>query len=311
MHAALIAAILISFPAENQKLPATDRTYVIGAAETNRKERLYLNDVEIDVYRTGAFLAMARTLPGTNTLRLVQGTNSLARHFVVAAPAAAGAAQLPSKPHDPYADLGIARDAKFAPKPPPETPPANIRVMVDAGHGGSDSGALSPMGKKEKDFNLLQALSLEAALKKAGFKVTMTRTDDAFPALYDRPRRAVREKMDVFVSIHHNATGCGSNPREARHSVTYASNDKGLSLARAIQKHVAQAVAPVRDNGAQIKSLAVCRNPAVPSCLVEVDFINLPEGEEASADPARRERVSSAIVLGLLDWIAGGDTGGH
>ncbi len=86
--------------------------------------------------------------------------------------------------------------------------------------------------------------------------------------------------------------------------MTYASNDKGLALAKAIQKHVAQVLAPVRDNGAQLKSLAVCRNPAVPSCLVEVDFINLPEGEEASSDPVRREKVASAIVLGLLDWLA-------
>ena len=46
MVAALFATILVTFPAENQKLPVTDRTYVIGAAETNRKERLYLNGVE-------------------------------------------------------------------------------------------------------------------------------------------------------------------------------------------------------------------------------------------------------------------------
>ena len=176
--------------------------------------------------------------------------------------------------------------------------------MVDAGHGGKDSGALSPRGFKEKDFNLKQALSLEAELRKAGFKVTLTRGDDAFPPLYDRPRRAVREKADLFISIHHNATGVGGNPREARHCVTYASNDAGLALARAVQRHVAQAVAPVKDNGAQLKSLAVCRNPAVPSCLVEVDFINLPEGEEASMDPTRCRNVSRAIVMGVLDWLA-------
>ena len=86
--------------------------------------------------------------------------------------------------------------------------------------------------------------------------------------------------------------------------MTYASNDSGLALARAIQKHVARAMAPVHDNGAQTKSLAVCRNPAVPSCLVEVDFINLPEGEEESGDPVRHEKVATAIVLGILDWLA-------
>ena len=295
MTAALFAALLVTFPAENQKLPATTRTYVIGAAETNRRERLYLNDVEIDVYRTGAFLTMVKVSPGENTLTFSQGTNTLVRHFTPSPP---------SKPHDPYADLGIPTNAVFAAKPPPGTPPKNVHVMVDAGHGGTDSGALTPCGLKEKDFNLAQALSLEAALRKAGFKVTMTRTDDSFPALYDRPRRAYREKVDLFISIHHNATGCGSNPREARHTVTYASNDKGLALARAVQKHVAQAMAPVRDIGAQIKSLAVCRNPAIPSCLVEVDFINLPEGEEESGDPVRREKVSKAILMGILDWIA-------
>ena len=66
MTAALFAALLVTFPAENQKLPATARTYVIGAAETNRRERLYLNDVEIDVYRTGAFLTMVKVSPGVH-----------------------------------------------------------------------------------------------------------------------------------------------------------------------------------------------------------------------------------------------------
>ena len=306
MTAALFAALLVTFPAENQKLPVTTCTYVIGAAETNRRERLYLNDVEIDVYRTGAFLAMVKVSPGVNTLMFSQGTNTLVRRFTVAAPPQPSALnpQPPEKPHDPYADLGIPTNAVFAAKPPPGTLPKNIHVMVDAGHGGSDSGALTPHGRKEKDYNLAQALSLAKMLKTAGFQVTMTRTDDSFPALYERPRRAYREKVDLFISIHHNATGCGRNPREARHTVTYASNEKGLALARAVQKHVAQVMAPVRDNGAQIKSLAVCRNPAIPSCLVEVDFINLPEGEEASGDPVRREKVSKAILMGILDWIA-------
>ena len=62
-------------------------------------------------------------------------------------------------------------------------------------------------------------------------------------------------------------------------------------------------VAPVPDMGAQLKSLAVCRNPAVPSCLLEVDFINLPEGEEASWNAARQKKVADAVVCGVLDWM--------
>lgn len=305
MVSALIASILVTFPAENQKLSATDRAYVIGAADTNRKERLYLNGVEIDVYRTGAFLAMVRTRPGTNTLELVQGTGSVTRNFVVAAPQPKPPAEAqPSKPRNPYEDLGIPTNAVFAARPPRGSRPSDVHVVIDAGHGGRDPGALSPRGFKEKDLNLSQSKSLAVELQKAGFKVTMTRTDDSSHSLYDRPRLAVREKADLFISIHHNATGVGGNPREARHTVTYASNEAGLALAAAIQRQIAQAVHPVKDIGAKMKSLAVCRNPAVPSCLVEVDFINLPEGEEASLDPARRKSVSRAIVMGVLDWLA-------
>ena len=308
MTAALIASILVTFPAENQKLPATDRAYVIGAADTNRKERLYLNGVEVDVYRTGAFLAMVRTRPGTNTLEFAQGTNLVVRNFVVADPLPPPKPEEvkadPPKPRNPYEDLGIPADAVFAAKPPKGCRPADVLVVVDAGHGGKDPGALSPRGFKEKDFNILQAQSLAGELKNAGFKVALTRSDDSFVALYDRARLAVRRKAGLFVSIHHNATGVGGNPREARHAVTYASNDAGMSLAAAVQRQIGQVVSPVKDNGARLKSLAVCRNPAVPSSLVEVDFINLPEGEEASLDPVRRKKVSKAIVMGILDWMA-------
>lgn len=305
MIATLFASILVTFPAENQNLPVTDRAYVIGAADTNRKERLYLNGVEIGVYRTGAFLAMVKTRLGTNTLEFVQGTNAVMRNFVVSDPQPSSSSVVePSKPRNPHEDLGIPTNVVFAVKPPKGSRPSNVHVVVDAGHGGRDSGTLSPRGFKEKDLNLSQAKSLAVELKKAGFKVTMTRMDDSFPALYDRPRLAVREKADLFISIHHNATGVGGNPREVRHTVTYASNESGLALATAIQRQVAQAVAPVKDNGAKMKSLAVCRNPAVPSCLVEVDFINLPEGEEAALDSARRKNVSRAIVMGVLDWLA-------
>lgn len=305
----LMAAVTVTFPAESQRLPSTGCTYVIGSAETNRRERLYMNGVGVDIYRTGAFLAMAKTSPGTNTLTFVQGTNTLIRRFVVASPPKAAerpSAEKPEAkdtPRDSYADLGIPTNAVFAAKPSLGTPLDRIHVMLDAGHGGRDTGALSPCGMREKDFNLLQAKAVEAKLKSAGFKVTMTRSGDTFPSLYDRPRRAYREKADAFVSIHHNATAPGTDPRDARHCVTYASNEKGLALARAVQRHLAQAVEPVRSVGAQMKSLAVCRNPAVPSCLVEVDFINLPEGEEASSDPVRREKVASAILCGLLDWL--------
>ena len=309
--AAVTAALSVAFPSENQQLPSVPCTYVIGGVDTNAvvaesRAELFLNGVSVPVYRTGAFLAMVQVKPGTNMLELAYGTNSLVRTFRVAAPPKSSgktAAVPPSPPRNPYADLGIPSNVVYAAKPPAGSKPCDITVMVDAGHGGSDTGALSPRGLKEKDFNLAQAKEIAAVLRRAGFKVVMTRDDDSFPALYDRPRAAIREKADCFVSIHHNATACQTNPRRTRHVTTYASNSNGFVLAACVQKHLANVVAPVRDAGAQMKSLAVCRNPAVPSCLLEVDFINLPEGEEASLDPVRMKKVAIAVTCGILDWL--------
>jgi len=191
----------------------------------------------------------------------------------------------------------------FALKPPYGRRPAEVRILLDPGHGGRDTGALSPHGWCEKDVNLMVSRAIRAALERAGFQVTMTRESDVVVDLMSRPARAYDERFDLCISVHHNANAAGRDPRVARHTTTYAANPLGAPLAAAIQKHLAAAVPGVRDAGAQVKSLAVCRNPAVPSCLLEVDFINLPAGEAESWDPARHLKVADAVVCGVLDWM--------
>lgn len=191
----------------------------------------------------------------------------------------------------------------FPDHPPFGKPPSAVRICVDAGHGGSDPGAISPHGWREKDVNLMQARAIRDALEKVGFQVVMTRDGDSSPSLLARPSLAYEEHVDAFISVHHNSTAPQRDPRQARYTATYASLSNGLSLARCIQKHIGQVLAPVQNAGAQLKSLAVCRNPAVPSCLLEVDFINLPEGEEESWDPIRQKKVADAVVCGVLDWM--------
>ena len=191
----------------------------------------------------------------------------------------------------------------FPDRPPYGKPPAAVRICVDAGHGGGDPGAVSPHGWREKEANLMQARAIRDALEKAGFQVVMTRDGDSFPDLLARPRLAYDERVDAFISVHHNSTAPQRDPRVARYTAAYASLSNGLALARCIQKHVAQVMAPVPDVGAQLKSLAVCRNPAVPSCLLEIDFVNHPEGEEGSWNPTRQKKIADAVVCGVLDWM--------
>ncbi|MEK6531402.1 MAG: N-acetylmuramoyl-L-alanine amidase [Deltaproteobacteria bacterium] len=90
----------------------------------------------------------------------------------------------------------------------PEGPcsPLNL-IVLDPGHGGEDSGAIGPEGVKEKDVVLSVALKLKRLLvEQYGCNVEMTRKDDVFIPLKQRPAFANRAMADVFISIHANAS---------------------------------------------------------------------------------------------------------
>ena len=84
------------------------------------------------------------------------------------------------------------------------------RVVVDAGHGGLDPGAVGPTGVREKDVTLAISSRLAQRLRAAGFEVVMTRSDDRYVALEERTAIANARRGDLLVSIHANA-----NPRRS------------------------------------------------------------------------------------------------
>ncbi|MGB9873919.1 MAG: N-acetylmuramoyl-L-alanine amidase [Hydrogenobacter sp.] len=83
-------------------------------------------------------------------------------------------------------------------------------IVIDAGHGGHDPGAIGYMGIKEKDINLAIAKKLAEYLSQDGrFKVIMTRKDDTFLPLQERANTALKNRADLFISIHANASPQG------------------------------------------------------------------------------------------------------
>ena len=79
------------------------------------------------------------------------------------------------------------------------------RVVVDAGHGGWDNGAMFN-GRKEKDDNLNLALAVGDILKNNGIDVVFTRTDDVYQSPNEKARIANRANADFFVSLHRNSS---------------------------------------------------------------------------------------------------------
>lgn len=95
-------------------------------------------------------------------------------------------------------------------------------IVVDAGHGGKDSGALGLDGTMEKNIVLKTALILKEMLVKKGYKVYLTRDNDVFIELQDRTRFANQKNADLFVSIHANAVDLKhSDPTKSHGIETY------------------------------------------------------------------------------------------
>jgi N-acetylmuramoyl-L-alanine amidase len=171
---------------------------------------------------------------------------------------------------------------------------------IDAGHGGTDPGAIGVTGKKEKDFALTMALKIEERLK-SDKKVTpvLTRSNDTFVELKERVKIAKKQKVDGFISIHANSTGrVGS----ATGTETLYTREESKPLANIIHKHLIAATG-FADRGVKYQNIHVTRETNMPAILLEVGFINHPEDEKKLFDPAFQDRVADAIVAGIYEYF--------
>lgn len=220
----------------------------------------------------------------------------------------------------------IAENQKVVePPPPPPAPvvppkPVNTgeipgvegwTIVLDPGHGGTDSGAIGPHGLAEKDVTLAISLDVARLLRNSGAKVIMTRAEDIDvfgPNASDRDELQARvdvgrftSDMNIFVSIHCNAF---SNP-EAKGTGTYyfAHSEADALLAQCIQDEMV-AETGLRDRGINAARFYVLRNAAVPATLVETAFITNPREERMLGDEIYQHKMALAICRGISKFFA-------
>lgn len=175
-------------------------------------------------------------------------------------------------------------------------------IVVDAGHGGSDPGALGFLSAfNEEDLNLKIALSLEQRLTELGATVIMSRSDDSTVSLTERMELLTKTYPDLSVSVHHNSIHETKDANHAKGTLGLYWAESGKLLADCVQKKVAEALA-IPSLGTNRQMLALCRNHRFPQTLVEVSFICAP-GEYEAAIKEKYSRISSdAIAKGILSW---------
>jgi N-acetylmuramoyl-L-alanine amidase len=166
-------------------------------------------------------------------------------------------------------------------------------VVIDAGHGGHDSGA-TRNGVVEKHAALDVSRRLEGKLRAEGFRTVMTRDRDVFIPLAKRARISNSQSNAIFVSVHFNYAPA----RKHRGAETYYYSKHSRSLAESIQRRIARISSPSR--GVKFARFKVLRLNQYPSALVECGFVT--NGTEAKriAIAAHREKLASAIAEGIV-----------
>lgn len=191
-------------------------------------------------------------------------------------------------------------------------------IIIDAGHGGFDGGAVAPDGTIEKDINLKISLYLQEYLELSGFETVMTRYEDI--SLEDDGLNTIRQKKTsdihnrlklmsdtrnaLFISIHQNKY----HVEKYRGLQVFYSPDfseESSELARNIQENVTEILQP--DNERQIKkcgtSVYLIYNAVKPAVLVECGFLsNYNETELLKTDEYQR-KIAYSIATGIQDYI--------
>ncbi len=174
-----------------------------------------------------------------------------------------------------------------------------LTIAIDAGHGGTNSGAVGLTGAIEKDITLAVSLKLQQALEKEGVKVIMTRTKEQF---FDNKERILfyRDSMpDLLLSIHLNSS---ADPVNTGGVSTYYKYAGFRPLSYFIQKRMLEL--GLKDYANTGSFNFMLNSPTeYPNALVEMLFLSNPAEEEKILDPLFQQQVVEKIVAGVKDFL--------
>jgi N-acetylmuramoyl-L-alanine amidase len=175
----------------------------------------------------------------------------------------------------------------------------NMKVAVDAGHGGDNSGATGlKTGIQEKKYTLLIAKQLERVLQEKEAKVFMTRTKDTAIGMVERTEMIKKEDPDFLISIHLNSS--------VRDSIKGVSTYYRYIGFRPMTQYILESLLKLGlDNFGNIGSFnfALSGPTEYPNCLVEVAFLSNSDDEQLILDPEFHKAVAIQIVEGIKEWL--------
>ena len=174
-----------------------------------------------------------------------------------------------------------------------------ITVMIDAGHGGKDPGAISPKGHFEKDFTLILANKVNDLLQREPMIIPiLSRTDDTASTPLQRATLANESKVDLLISLHANTFKQSS----VRGTETFYWTDDSKSLAMILHKHVLAAFGSI-DRKVRKERFVILRETTMPAALLEVGYMTNAMDESKLLDEQVQNQVAEAIVIAIKEYV--------
>jgi N-acetylmuramoyl-L-alanine amidase len=173
-------------------------------------------------------------------------------------------------------------------------------VVVDAGHGGKDSGAWRRHGPPEKVVALDVALRVDRKLRESQLKTVLTRANDTFIPLDGRVALGNEQKNSIFVSIHFN----DARRRGVEGVETYYYSLYAFDLAARIERNLSTLPGTV-NRGVHTARFRVLRNAQYPSVLVECGYLSNRAEARDAADASYREKLADKIAEAIVDYRYG------
>lgn len=180
-------------------------------------------------------------------------------------------------------------------------------VCVDAGHGGSDVGAVGLDGSYEKDDNLRLALKVKDALEKSGVNVIMTRSDDSDTQLDSRSVIANKAKADLLVSLHRNSTAKANTTKGIEIWIHSSGSERSYAAADDILSSLEKV--GISDNrgvrigtqGDSDDDYAVIRDTDMTSMIIEMGFMT--SQDDLDYFNENLDNYAKAISNGAVEWL--------
>lgn len=198
-------------------------------------------------------------------------------------------------------DKFILKVRKY-PKISKRHPLKNIRITIDAGHGGTEQGAIGCLGTKEKEINLSIAKALKKELENCGAKVIMTREEDVEIGLKERVDITNNHDSMIFLSIHNNAVADTKNPNEHSGSSVYYYYPQAQTLAQNILNSIVNNTG-LNYDGEYQRSFAVVRNTQALSILIEFAYLINPNDNATIVQKNFPDICTKSIVNGIKNWF--------